>query len=349
MGNMWEWLTDYLSNRTQFTTVGESMSQTSPVTCGVPQGSVLGPFLLNLYTDDLPNVINTLENTCIEMYADDTTLYCIADDVDTAIAATNKALALIAEWCIMNAMVLHPVKCEAMLLHRSVFIGPMQALTINNVVIKVVKSTRCLGRVINNKLSWTPHLKETIKSFAKKLNLLKSLKFLPTNSLEQFYFKVILPSITYGILVWGNCNKTLFEELNKMHVRAVKIIFKYDWRYPSCEVINSSKWNTLYWNYKYKLAAFAHQDIFSEGNTNKLLKQKNSVYSLRGSNKLILPRPRTDILNSVTYRASTLWNNLKDCTTTVSDFNSFKKLVREQLKSLTFLPNCGKNEDFIYF
>ena len=49
------------------------------------------------------------------------------------------------------------------------------------------------------------------------------------------------------------------------------------------------------------------------------------------------------------YIASTLWNNLKDCTTTVSDFNSFKKLVKEQLKTLTFLPNCGKNDDFIYF
>ena len=70
-------------------------------------------------------------------------------------------------------MVLHPVKCEAMLLYRSALIGPIQALTINNVVIKVVKSTRCLEVVIDNKLSWNPHLKETIKSFAKKLNLLK--------------------------------------------------------------------------------------------------------------------------------------------------------------------------------
>ena len=148
----------------------------------------------------------------------------------------------------------------------------------------------------------------------------------------------------------GKLQQDPLEELNKMHVRAAKIIFKYDWRYLSCEVISSSKWNTLYWNYKYKLATFAHQDIFSEGNTNKLLKQRNSVYLLRGSNKLILPRPCTDILrNSVTYRPSTLWNNLKDCTTTVSDFNSFKKLVKEQLKSLTFLPNCGKNDDFIYF
>ena len=78
----------------------------------------------------------------------------------------------------------------------------------------------------------------------------------------------------------------------------------------------------LSWNYKYKLATFAHQDIFSEGNTNKLLKRRNSTYSLRGSNKLVIPRPRTDILRkSITYRASTLWNNLNDSTTTVSDIN----------------------------
>ena len=51
---------------------------------------------------------------------------------------------------------------------------------------------------------------------------------------------------------------------------------KYDWLTPSCEVINSSKWNTLYWNYEYKLATFTHQDIFLKGNTNKLLKQRNT-------------------------------------------------------------------------
>ena len=110
IGNLWKWLTSFLFNRTQFTIVGENKAQTSLVTCGVPQRSVLGPFLFNLYTDDLPVVISTQENTSIEMYADDTTLYCIADDVDTVIAATNRALALITEWCIVNAMTLHPIK-----------------------------------------------------------------------------------------------------------------------------------------------------------------------------------------------------------------------------------------------
>ena len=121
------------------------------------------------------------------------------------------------------------------------------------------------------------------------------------NSLEKFYFniifylKVILPSITYEVLVWGNCNKTLFEELNKMYVRAAKIIYKYDWQIPSSDAINKKIWNPLSWNYKYKLNTFAHQVIFSEGNTNKL-KQRNSTYLLRKSNKLEIPRLCTDIL-----------------------------------------------------
>ena len=52
------------------------------------------------------------------------------------------------------------------------------------------------------------------------------------------------------------------------------------------------------------------------------------------------------------YRASTLWNNQKDSIAIASDINLFKKLAKEQLKFLTFLPNYGKrskSDNFIYF
>ena len=67
-----------------------------------------------------------------------------------------------------------------------------------------------------------------------------------------------------------------------MHVRAAKIIYKYDWQTPSSDILNNTNWNPLYWNYKHKLATFAHQDIFSEGNTNKLLKRRNSGILIKG-------------------------------------------------------------------
>ena len=107
-------------------------------------------------------------------------------------------------------------------------------------MVKLVNATRCLGLV--DKLDWSEHLVDVIKSFSRKLNLLKSLYFLPATVLEQFYFKVTLPSITYGIVAWGSCNKTPFQDLEKMHVRAAKIIFKFDWTTPSTEVLSKVNW-----------------------------------------------------------------------------------------------------------
>jgi hypothetical protein len=78
--------------------------------------------------------------------------------------------------------------------------------------IKQVVSTRCLGLQIDCNLGWSSHVSDLILSFSQKLNLLKSLYFLPINAKLDFYFKVVLPSITYGILIWGSCGKTLFDE-----------------------------------------------------------------------------------------------------------------------------------------
>ena len=65
----------------------------------------------------------------------------------------------------------------------------------------------------------------TKKSFTQKLNLLKSLYFLPRQARTDFYFGVTLPSVTYGMLVWGSCGQVLFSDLESIHVRVAKIIF----------------------------------------------------------------------------------------------------------------------------
>ena len=60
-----------------------------------------------------------------------------------------------------------------------------------NSVVTQVKSTRCLGVELDSDLNWNVHVKELIKSFTQKLNLLRSLYFLPTSARADFYFKVI--------------------------------------------------------------------------------------------------------------------------------------------------------------
>ncbi len=96
-----KWIQNYLTNRTQYTTIGKKSSSRQQVNYGVPQGSIIGPLIVTLFCDDLPNcTVNTSED--IEMYADDTTLTCVSDIVDHVVAVLQEALKKIENWCSMN-------------------------------------------------------------------------------------------------------------------------------------------------------------------------------------------------------------------------------------------------------
>ena len=67
-GNLLDWVTDFLKDRTQFVSVNGCNSESVPVTSGVPQGSVLGPTLFIYYINDLPTVTDSKS----KIFADDT-------------------------------------------------------------------------------------------------------------------------------------------------------------------------------------------------------------------------------------------------------------------------------------
>ena len=141
-----------------------------------------------------------------------TQLYSIGENVDQAVAQLNKALEERHTWCLNNRLTPQPVKCETFLVSRSSFVGPIAPVRIGYSVVNQVNKSRLLGTVVDNKLSWTPHLIDLKKRFAIKLALQKRCKFLPKNVLDAFYFTVILPTVTYGLPLWGCCsNKELFN------------------------------------------------------------------------------------------------------------------------------------------
>ncbi|KAI8495028.1 hypothetical protein Bbelb_270140 [Branchiostoma belcheri] len=111
-GEVTKWFTSYLSGRLQCTNLQGQTSEKAEVTCGVPQGSVLGPLLFCLYVNDLPRV---LEKCKIHMYADDTVLYYSAGTVKECEEAVSQDMKRVSEWLTDNRLSLHPDKTKYML------------------------------------------------------------------------------------------------------------------------------------------------------------------------------------------------------------------------------------------
>ena len=107
------WMISYLTNRKQFAIVNGCTSQNNNVCFGVPQGSLLGPRFFFYYVNNRPVAVTEGE---LAMYADDTILSVVGDNVEVVIDTLNEALASTNLWCRNNKLTIHTLKSEAMIL-----------------------------------------------------------------------------------------------------------------------------------------------------------------------------------------------------------------------------------------
>ena len=113
---MHDWFKSYLSQREQFVNVNGHNSLSLPVTCGVPQGSILGPLLFLSYVNDLPNTSSLLT---FHLFADDTNLYFSSKNLSHLGANLNHELKSVAEWKKCNPLALSISKTNFILFHSS--------------------------------------------------------------------------------------------------------------------------------------------------------------------------------------------------------------------------------------
>ena len=133
------------------------------------------------------------------MYADDTTVYCIGQNVDKIIPALNEKIKQVLMWSFKNRLNNRPIKTEAMILRKSAFDGPLPPLYFGAGLINLVDCTTCLAVKVDNRLSWSLHIDSVKKHFTQKVGALKKMRILPKQSLEEIYFKSIIPSVTFQI------------------------------------------------------------------------------------------------------------------------------------------------------
>ena len=168
-----EWLKSYLSERNQKCFLNGSLSNRCVLSCGIPQGTILGPLLFLLYINDLPNC---LSHSQPRIYADDTHLTLAGNSANSIELNLNKDLASVSEWFIANKLTLNKSKTEFMLIGsrqrlRSFVHSP--SLKIGRAQISQVPSTKSLGIYIDENLTWNVHIENLSKKIAAGIGALK--------------------------------------------------------------------------------------------------------------------------------------------------------------------------------
>ena len=321
IGRLLGWLKSYRKVWKQVTIVNGVHSGILPVSYGISQGSVLGPTLFTMFTNDLPT---SVVSGSVYMFADDTTIYCIGTSADKATAQLNLAMHELYSWCLANKLTSHPGKNEAMLISRG---GPTERISpilIGGHIIKWVIKTRLLGMTVDHKFSWVPHTLELKRSFVNKLCLLKKLRFLPRKMLQDFYLRVISPSVNYGLILWGACcNSDILDSLERLHCRAARISFNLPKDMTPHDALERAEWFTI--RFYYKLAIFkcmhkAYNRRLPSTLINGIRKKRDLSYSIRARNSLPVPRFNTRFVkDSVAYRGTVLRNMLSSKYTDLAD------------------------------
>ena len=111
-----------------------------------------------------------------------------------------------------------------MVITRQDFIGALRAVMTGNEIIKYVRKATSLGIEIDNHLRWELQVKKVMKSFTAKVGQLRRISYLPIKVKEEIYFKTMILTVTYGIIVWGTCSPSLMKDIERTHVRAAKTI-----------------------------------------------------------------------------------------------------------------------------
>ena len=337
------WFKSYLCERSQNVSFNDVLSDMRNTFAGVPQGSILGPLLFLIMINDLPNV---LKNCKLTMYADDTTLYLCGKDQVELQNKMQEDLDRVGVWLKCNKLNLNIDKTNFMI------IGTKQRIMVHDtgddpISIKFdgkeltrVRSTKCLGVMIDENLTWHEHIDYVCRKVIASLSMLRRVRsFLGERDLTLLYNCLIQSQLDYCCEVWGLRFDTHIHKLEVLQKRAARMILNASFYTPSIDLFKRLNILPFHKRVMYFRCIFIYKcindlsaDFFKDTFLNVSSTHAiNTRYSTNGN--LVLPKCNTECFKrSFIYAAINSWNSLPNDFKGIQSVSSFKG----ELKSIFY-------------
>ena len=258
-----QWFESYLTDREQYVDFDGIESSKLRITCGVPQGSILGPLLFLIYINDIASVSKELFSL---LFADDSNMFVTGKNCNELIDIMNREMVKVVHWLNSNKLSLNLTKTHFIIFKRArTKVNINKILMVNNFEISKVRVTKFLGIMIDEHLYFTDHIQYIKGKISRGIGIIyKAKRLLNKETLLTLYYSFIYPYFNYCLTVWGNTFKTQIDILQKLQNRIMRLITGAGWRDKSAPIFNQTKVLNVYQMYVYSVQLLNYKFHFKQ-------------------------------------------------------------------------------------
>ena len=332
-----KWLTSYLSERQISVRVGSAMSEYKTISCGVPQGSHLGPVFFIVFINNLPSTVNIPT----EIYADDTTLHHEHSKLPSCptYPALQEAIDCTEEWAESWHGKFGHAKTRILSTNKDIMLEALTP-TMEGRAVTVTDNHRHLGVVLSEDLKWSKHAQCILAAASKRAGLLRLMaRDLPLPVAPILYVYYVGPVLDYASPVWhGSLREEDAMSLERIQASVARSLLQADWFTPKEELFRQLGWPALRWRREITSLTMFHKLLHSRPEPlSECLFQYASATSAPSRRKplqLLLPQTRTTrYRESFFYRSALLWNSLPHDIQSLKNSKSFRNALEKHYQS----------------
>ena len=329
-GKALEIFKSYLSNRKQYVQLEKSKSQLRPITCGVPQGSVLGPLFFILFINDL---YKCCPEGKVRLFADDTTIFFHKNNINDIITTGKLIMIQLTNWLRANKLTLNADKSTFTIFksHKKIIPNMPETIEFLNQSIKRASHNKFLGVILDEHLSWSNHITELSNKLKRLFHIFYNIRdFLSKENIKTIYYALVYSRIKYGLCVYGQACENKMKRIQTLQNQLLKVLSHRNYLFSTDKLHDEFELLKIKDLTKQEIATFVH-NYFSNSlppvfdgyfetlasTHNRNTRNGETLLKIHGHSSFSAP--------SIKIQGAKIWNNMNNNLKNISKVKTFRK------------------------